>query len=137
VSTENLQDRIPDWAAAEWEAGTAKLEAVGLTKLRPGFRQVTKILLAGGAQITTPTTTQTVDERIWDAERQEPAEDYFEVDSLDFEDQSVRVKRDQVLAYFAAVHDDTIPTHRPVQQVVEQMPGNGLDLTQLGGRPRR
>jgi hypothetical protein len=128
VRVEKLQEEIPGWAEPIWTAECARLAEVGLVPRRPGLRRVTLILLPDQREVKTPTSVEHVDELM---RRTEGAE-WLEVESLDYEGEAVRVRRSEVVAYFAAVYDDAIPEQRPQPQVAAA--GGPLDLSQLPQR---
>lgn len=130
---EKLQEEIPVWAEAVWAAECERLEAVGLAPRRPGLRQVTLILLPEQREVKTPTSVGRVDELMRMAGTN-GVDAWIEVESLDYADQVVRIRRSEVVGWFAAVYDDTIPEERPVQQ--QQVGGlpPGFDLSKLPSR---
>lgn len=125
---QKLQEEIPAWAEPVWTAECERLAQVGLVPLQPGVKRVTLILLPHQREMKTPTSVDRVDELMTGTEGE-----WLEVESLDYADQVVRIRRAEVVGYFAVVYDDSISEQRPVQQQVAGPPG-GLDLSKLPQR---
>lgn len=126
---QKLQEEIPAWAEPVWAAECERLAQVGLVPLRPGVKQVTLILLPHQRELKTPTSVDRVDELMrgqrWD---------WIEVESLDYADQVVRIRRADVVGWMAVVYDDSIPEQRP-QQVGAMPPGSpAFDLSRVPSR---
>jgi hypothetical protein len=131
VRVEKLQEEIPGWAEPIWTAECARLAEVGLVPRRPGLRRVTLILLPDQREVKTPTSVERVDELMRMAGTN-GVDAWIEVESLDYEGEAVRIRRDEIVGWFAAVYDDAIPEQRPQPQVAAA--GGPLDLSQLPQR---
>lgn len=125
LDRERLQERIPTWAQEIWARESERLAGVGLVPRAPGVRQVTLILLPDQRELKTPTPVDRVDELMMSTQGE-----FVEVASLDYADQGVRLRRSEIVGWFAAVYDDSIPEQRPAQ--VGGMPGSPLLPTRRG-----
>lgn len=127
---EKLQEEIPAWAEPVWTAECERLAQIGLVPLQPGVKQVTVLLLPHQREVKTPTSVDRVDELMMGTQG-----DFVEVEALDYAEQMVRIRRSEVVGWFAVVYDDSIPEQRPTPQVGGMPPGSpAFDLSRVPQR---